>query len=250
MSLKTVVVDDETRALSLMIDYVNKAPSLTLVASFKSSIEALEFLNNEVADLLFLDINMPDITGLELLASLEKKPLVIFTTAYPDYAVEGFELDAQDYLVKPIMFPRFLQAVNKAVNQEKLVSYANSITNKAVSNESIASSTTGSDYIFVKVDTRWERIQLSEITYLHACGDYVAIHCLNGKKILTLQTLTQMMERLSEQGFIRVHRSYIISLAHVDVINKDHVIIDNVDITISKSYRQIFFDMLNSYTTS
>lgn len=245
MSLKTVVIDDEVRALSLMTNYVNKVTSLTLVASFRDAIAALEFLNKEHIDILFLDIHMPDINGLELLASLKQKPIVIFTTAFPEYAVKGFQLDAQDYLVKPIMFPRFLQAANKAVNQARLISVEKQSSVNFPKVEQAEVKESGQDYIFLKVDTRWERIQLSEITYLQACGDYVEIHCLGNKKVLTLQTLTQMMERLSGKIFIRVHRSYIVNLPLVDTINKDHLIIGNVDITISKSYRQAFFERLN-----
>jgi len=241
--MKTVVIDDEVRALSLVVDYVNKAPSLVLVASFQNAIEALEYLNHNRVDLLLLDIQMPDITGLELLASLQHKPLVIFTTAYPEYAVEGFQLDAIDYLVKPIMFPRFLKAVNKALNQVQLLQQTPQVF--PVTTEPNVTLSNESDYIFVKVETRWERVQLSQITYIQACGDYVAIHSLKNKKILTLQTLTQIMNRLAGNDFIRVHRSYIINLPHVDVINKDYLMIDGIDITISKSYRQEFFEMLD-----
>ena len=245
MIFKTVVVDDEARALSLMADYVNKVPSLELVGSFQNAIEALDFLNAHTIDILLLDIQMPDITGLELLENLQNKPLVIFTTAYPEYAVDGFQLDAVDYLVKPIMFPRFLKAVNKAINQAKLLAQKNQQPIEAPQQESISEPPAKAGYLFVKVDTRWERIQLSDITYIEGSGDYISIHLVDGKKLLSLQTLTQMMNRLTGNDFVRIHRSYIINLQHVDTIEKDHVLIGDSDITISKSYRQEFFNLVN-----
>jgi DNA-binding LytR/AlgR family response regulator len=246
MILKTVVIDDESRALALMVDYVKKVPSLELTASFQNAIEALEFLNSQSVDILLLDIQMPDITGLELLDNLQNQPLVIFTTAYPEYAVEGFQLDAVDYLVKPIMFPRFLKAINKAINQAKLLALKHQQTIETPELETVNKLPANPGYIFVKVETRWERIQLSDITYIEGCGDYVAVHLLNNKKILSLQTLTQMMTRLSGKNFVRVHRSFIINLQHVDTIEKDHVLICNHDITISKSYRQDFLKLVNN----
>ena len=218
MTFTTIVIDDESPALSLIVDYVNKVPSLELIASFQNAIEALEYLNVHTVDILLLDIQMPDITGFELLASLKNKPLVIFTTAYPDYAVEGFQLDAIDYLVKPIMFPRFLKAVNKAMNQAKLISKNNQPTMAPSQPEALVTPPSESGYIFVKVDVRWERIQLSEITYIEGCGDYVAIHLINNKKILCLQTLTHMAARLENKDFVRIHRSYIVNMHFVDII--------------------------------
>jgi len=246
MTFKTVVIDDESRALSLMVDYVKKIPSLQLAASFQNAIEALEYLNSHSVDILLLDIQMPDITGLELLESLQNKPLVILTTAYPEYAVEGFHLDAIDYLVKPIMFPRFLKAVNKAINQAKLLEQKSQLTTEGTQQEKSMMPPAESGYIFVKVDTRWERIQLSELTYIEGSGDYVAIHLTNNKKILSLQTLTQMMARLDGKDFVRVHRSYIVNLPLVDTIEKDHLLIGDRDITIGKSYRQDFFSLVGN----
>jgi len=244
MTLKTVVIDDESRALLLMKDYVKKIPSLELVASFQNAIEGLEYLNCHPVDILLLDIQMPDITGLELLESLRHKPLVIFTTAYPEYAVDGFQHDAIDYLVKPIMFPRFLKAVNKATNQVKLLAQSNPQTLESALPKTSKMPPSESGYIFVKVDTRWERIQLSEITYIEANGDYVVIHLKSNKKILSLQTLTQMTARLDGKDFVRVHRSYIVNLPLVDTIEKDHLTIGEQDIAIGKNYRQDFLSLV------
>lgn len=241
MTLKTVVVDDESRALKLIVDYVEKTPSLTLSASFQNAIEALAYLNEHPVDLLFLDIQMPDITGLELLESLQRKPMVVFTTAYPEYAVEGFQLDALDYLVKPVMLPRFLKAVNKAVNQASLLSQTKPSPAQASTSEPVPES----GYLFVKVDSHWTRLQLSDIRYIEGCGDYVAIYLSDGRKLLSLQTLTQMTSRLPGNDFVRVHRSYIVNLNHVDTVEKDHLLMGDADITIGKSYRSDFFKLLS-----
>ncbi|MCJ8272607.1 MAG: LytTR family DNA-binding domain-containing protein [Psychrosphaera sp.] len=240
MRLKTVVVDDEARALKLIVDYVGKTPSLELVASFQNAIEALEYLNQNPVDLLLTDIQMPDITGLELLDSLQTKPMVIFTTAYPEYAVEGFQLDAVDYLVKPVMLPRFLKAANKAVKQAALLNPTPPAQTKTAA-EPIAES----GYLFVKVDSHFTRLQLTNIRYIEGSGDYVAIYLADNRKLLSLQTLTQMMARLPGNDFYRVHRSYIVNLNHVDTVEKDHLLIGDADITIGKSYRGDFFRLLS-----
>lgn len=237
MTLKTVVIDDESRALSLMVDYVSKVPSLTLTAKFQDAITALEFLNQNTVDLLFLDIQMPDITGLELIDSLQSKPMVIFTTAYPQFAVKGFQLDAIDYLVKPILFPRFLKSVNKAVKQLQLISQVN-IQNEAPLQNSIEHPPAEPGYIFVRVDSRWERIQLTNITFIESCGDYIIIHQVDKKNSMSLQTLAQIKSRLIGKGFVQVHRSYIVNLAKVDTVDKDHLLIGDTDVSIGKSYRQ------------
>lgn len=243
MSLKTVVIDDELHALKLVTDYVAKVPSLELVAQFQDAIQALEYLSNNHIDLLFLDIQMPDISGIELLESLQVKPLVIFTTAFPEYAVQGFQLDAVDYLVKPILFPRFLKAVNKATTQVQYIQQVSEgkVTNTPQTND-VPQKEPG--YIFVKVDSHWERIQLTDITYIEASGDYITIHLQNKTRLMCLQTLSQMLERLDGSDFVRVHRSYIVNLARVDTVEKDHLIIAEQDITISKGYRQEFLNLI------
>lgn len=252
MSLKTVVVDDEARALKLIVDYVNKTPSLELVASFQNAMQALEYLNQNAVDLLLLDIQMPDITGLELLQSLQSQPMVIFTTAYPEYAVEGFQLDALDYLVKPVMFPRFLKAANKAIKQANLLKppiapqeQSEPTPTQVISETAATPPAAESGYLFVKVDSHWIRLQLGDICYIEGCGDYIAIYLADNRKLLSLQTLTQMMDRLPSKDFFRIHRSTIVNLSHVDTVEKDHLLIGEADLTIGKSFRQAFFQLLN-----
>lgn len=243
MTLKTVVVDDELHALTLITDYVAKTPSLELVAKFQDAIEALEYLNNNQIDLLFLDIQMPELSGIELLESLQVKPLVIFTTAFSEYAVQGFQMDAIDYLVKPILFPRFLKAVNKATTQ---VQYIQQVSEGRVASASVSNDAPPKEqgYIFVKVDSHWERIQLAEINYIEANGDYISIHLQNKTRLMCLQTLSQMQKRLDGADFVRVHRSYIVNLAKVDTVEKDHLYVAGQDITISKGYRQEFLNLI------
>lgn len=243
MSLKTVIIDDELHALTLIANYASKVPSLNVVAQFQDSLQALEYLNSHQVDLLLLDIQMPDLTGLELLTSLQMKPFVIFTTAYPEYAVEGFQLDAIDYLVKPILFPRFLKAINKATTQVKYIQQV-SEGKHAIAAQQNDVPPREPGYIFVKVDSHWERIQLSDITYIEACGDYIAIHLQNMTRLMCLQSLSKMLERLDGKDFVRVHRSYIVNLARVDLVEKDHLIVANQDISISKGYRQQFLDLI------
>lgn len=243
MTLKTVVIDDEKHALTLMTDYVSKVPSLELVAQFQDAIQALDYLTNHQVDLLLLDIHMPDLSGIDLLNSLQVRPLVIFTTAYSEYAVEGFQLDAVDYLVKPILFPRFLKAVNKASTQ---VQYIQQVSEGKPAVEAATSDVPHREqgYIFVKVDSHWERIQLADITYIEACGDYISINLQNKTRLMCLQTLSQMEKRLDGADFVRVHRSYIVNLAKVDTVEKDHLLIEDQDITISKGYRQGFLELI------
>jgi len=238
MTLKTVVIDDESRGLNLMVDYVSKVPALTLVDRFQDAITALEFLNKNTIDLLFLDIQMPEITGLELIDSLQTKPMVVFTTAYPEFAVKGFQLDAIDYLVKPILFPRFLKSVNKAVKQFQLMSHNIQTMREGQTQHNIEPPPSEPGYMFIRVDSRWQRIQLANIIFIKSYGDYVSIHQVGDKKSLSLQTLTQINSKLAGKGFVRVHRSYVVNLAKVDTVDKDHLLIGDYDISIGKNYRQ------------
>ena len=182
---------------------------------------------------------MPDITGLELVDSLQTKPMVVFTTAYPEFAVKGFQLDAIDYLVKPILLPKFLKSVNKATKQRQLTSKVDTQTMREEQFEQkIETPPSEPGYIFIRVDSRWERIQLANIIFIKSYGDYIVIHQVGAKKSLSLQTLTQINTRLNGKGFVRVHRSYVVNLAKVDTVDKDHLLIGDYDISIGKNYRQ------------
>jgi len=227
MIFNVVVVDDEKLALELISDYVEKTPFLSLKASFRDSFSAINYLNSHQVDLLLLDINMPSLNGIDLVSSLPNPPKIVFITAHPDYALQGFKLNALDYLVKPVRYPQFLKAANKLVELNNTVS--------VVPLTKDTSKITNDNYIFVKIDNRYERILLADIRFIEAYGDYVTYHLKQGKW-LSFKTMGQALENLPANDFIRVHRSYIVNLRHVDTIHRDHLLIGKQDIVISKSY--------------
>jgi DNA-binding LytR/AlgR family response regulator len=227
MIFNVVVVDDEKLALDLISDYVEQTPFLSLKASFRDCFAAINYLNNHHVDLLLLDINMPILNGIDLMLLLPNPPKVVFITAHPDYALQGFKLNALDYLVKPVRYPQFLKAANKLVelNNAPL----------AQQQQSDVPTTSDDNYIFVKVDNRYERIKLAEIKFIEAYGDYVT-YLLEQGKWLSFKTMVHALENLPSHDFIRVHRSYIVNLRHVNMIHRDHLLIGMQDISISKSY--------------
>lgn len=239
MSLRTVIIEDEKRALNLIVDYVKQTPSLELIACFQNGVEGLSFINRNKVDLVLLDINLPDISGIELASSFADRPITIFTTANPSHALKGYEVDALDYLVKPILFPRFIKAIEKAIDKFEL----NQLRRKGnLRGEEPHSK--NDQFMFVKVENHRSKIEFQKIRYLEAYGDYIKIHMVGDSIILTLQTMSQILEKLPQNIFVRIHRSYIINLAHVDVVEKDHVIVGNEDITIGKSFRENFLALL------
>ena len=238
MPLNTVIVDDEPAALDLLRSYAGSLPALRLSAEFRSGLQALDYLAAHPVDLLFLDIQMPGLNGLQLLQTLATRPDVVLVTAYPEHAVQGFELSVTDYLLKPVMFPRFVHAVNKVLTRRRGTEpqgAADAIP-PATSNQDI-------DFAFLRVDGQWRRVQLDDILYVAAEGDYAKVHCRSGV-LLTLNTLTQMEDRLPASRFVRVHRSTIVNLRHVDVVEKDHLTIGRTDISIGLSYRANLLGLL------
>lgn len=242
MKYNCVIVDDERPALKLLTAYIKKLPHLELVASCEDAFEAIAALQNHHVDILFLDIHMPEFTGIELLQSLKQKPQVVMTTAYREYAVEGFEMQVTDYLVKPFSFERFLQAVNKATQN----------LNKTKPLESNSSSTeTLSDifekkhdaYFFVKTNHRMEKVPLQEILYIESMREYVSIQ-LKSRRFVVHQTMNAMEEKLSLPHFMRIHRSYIIGLNHIQTIMGNVLNINGKEIPIGGSYRKSFFDQI------
>jgi len=238
MPLNTVIVDDEPAAVDLLRSYIGSLPALALAAEFRSGLQAIDYLARHPVDLLFLDIQMPGLTGLQLLQSLATRPDVVLVTAYSEHAVAGFELSVTDYLLKPVMFPRFVQAVNKVLARRRDAALPGTP-------DAIPPAAVGPDieYVFLRVDGQWRRVQLDDILYVVAEGDYAKVHCRGGV-LLTLNTLTQMEERLPAARFVRVHRSSIVNLRHVDVIEKDHLTIGRADISIGQSYRAHLLGLL------
>lgn len=234
MNLNCLIVDDEPLARNLLKDYIGKVPHLTLVDSCSNPLEALDVLNKKSIDVLFLDIQMPEITGISLLKTLHKKPLVILTTAYSQYALEGYELDVVDYLLKPITLERFLRAIDK-VNQRVITSPAGESEPKT---NDIAS-----PFVFVKDGTKLVKIMLDDVLYVEGLKDYVTIHTKE-KKVITLQRLKSLEDQLPADKFIRIHHSFIIAIAAIDVIHKSEVQIGGAIIPISDSYRKNFREFI------
>jgi len=240
MTHTCIIVEDEPLARSLMENYIQKVPYLHLVQSFSNPLKALEYLRENTVDILFSDIQMPEITGITLLKILQKKPLIILTTAYSEYAIEGYELDVLDYLLKPITFERFLKSVEKATlrlngnllpkTPEKNVSENFPLI---VPTESIQ------PFIFMKDGTKLVKIRLNEIMYIEGLKDYVTIYTLQ-QKIVSLQTIKSLESTLPEKQFIRIHNSYIVALEWIEAIQREKVQIGKVFLPISDTYRKAF----------
>ena len=236
MSLKCVVVDDEAIARELLTSYISKIPELELVDSFASPLEAMSHIRSGQIDLLFLDIEMPEITGIDFLKSLEKGPHVILTTAYSEYAIQSYEFGVLDYLLKPIEFTRFYKAVTRALN---LINPQTSPTEPPVTTE--AAQEPREEHIFVKADGKVLKVEFADIEYVTSKGAYVQIVTASGKKIMTLQSMNRMEEILPGQQFFRVHRSHIVNISFVEAIEGNTLRLkDNQMIGLSKSKKDDF----------
>ena len=223
-TLKCLIADDEPIARQILEKYVQNLPNLQLVASCKDAFEVLEVLGKETVDVLFLDINMPKFSGISLLKTLKIKPAVIITTAYPEYAIEGFELSVTDYLLKPFSFERFLQAVLKVKKEEKVI-----VTVAKVTREEVNS-------IFVKSDKKLIKLNFKDINYIEAYGNYIKIY--TDKMILTPQTLSDFLEKLPA-SFIRIHKSFAINFQQLEMVDGNQVLLQNqTKLVIGKSYRK------------
>ncbi len=230
--IRCVALDDEPLALKQMAGYISKTPFLQLVEKFTSAIEAMAFLQENPVDLLFIDIQMPDLSGMDLVKSLADKPMVVFTTAYSEYAVEGFKVDAVDYLLKPIAYADFLKAANRAQRQFEIQHQ-----------ETIS---TGRDHLFVKSEYRMVRINFEEILYIEGMREYVRIHLLHDKPIMSLLSMKSLEAQLPENRFMRVHRSYIVNLKQIKVVERGRIIFGDERIPVSDQYKEIFQNYLDS----
>ncbi|SEP32574.1 two component transcriptional regulator, LytTR family [Flavobacterium sp. CF108] len=237
--MKCVIIDDEPLAVELLEDFVKKVDSLELVSTFNNAIDAVSFINQNNIDLIFLDIQMPHFSGIDFLNTIEKKPLVIFTTAYSDYAVEGFNLGAVDYLVKPIPFHRFLKSVVRAQQISNPAAAVHPIS------ENIAAPEVEQDFMFVRAEYENVKMNFSDILFIEGLKDYVKIYTTDNKFTLTLISLIKLENLLSSKGFSRIHRSYIINIKHVKSIQKNKVLISDKRIPISESYKNAFFEKIN-----
>ncbi|WP_457617611.1 LytR/AlgR family response regulator transcription factor [Lutibacter sp.] len=229
--MKCLIIDDEPLAVELLEDFVSKVPTLDLVAVCSNAVEATTVLQKRRVDLIFSDIEMPDFSGIEFIKSLDVKPLFIFTTAYSHYAVEGFNLNAVDYLVKPIPFHRFLKAVNRA---QDLFLLKNEEILPTIKTQDMP------DFIFVKSDYENIKLNFEDIKYFEGLKDYIKIFSTSHKPILTLSNFKNIEEKLPKNIFIRVHRSYIVSLKYIHSVQRNRILIDGVRIPIGQNYRDKF----------
>ncbi len=230
-----IVVDDEPMALQLIESYALKTPFLDLKAKCDSAIEALAYLENEPVDLIFLDIQMPDLTGIGLSKLIPKSTRVVFTTAFSEYALEGFKVEALDYLLKPFNYEEFLRAATKAKEWFSLVK--GGLPEAGVKDKK---------FLFVKSEYKQLKINLDEVLYFEGLKDYIKIWLKNrSKPILTLMSLKSLEEELPKDKFMRIHRSFIVSLNAIDVVERSQIIINDQRITVSENYKPDFLDYIS-----
>ena len=235
MKISCVIVDDEPMALNLVESYVEKTPFLVLKKKCSSAIEAMDFLKSTPVDLLFLDIQMPDLTGIEFSKMLPKESRVIFTTAFDQYALEGFKVEALDYLLKPFNYAEFLAAANKASTWFNLVKGKQATPLSAEK-----------EFIFVKSEYKQVKIKLADVLYFEGLKDYIKIWLKdNPRPILTLMSLKSIEDELPKTQFMRVHRSFIVSLKNIDVIERSQILINDQRITVSDQYKPKFLEFVN-----
>lgn len=228
-NLKCIAIDDEPLALEQINTYIEKTPFLECVALCQSAYDALEYLAQNEVDLMFVDINMPDINGMDFVKSLKQRPQVIFTTAYSEYAIEGFQVDALDYILKPISYANFLRAANKAKTWFEL------------NHRQPETLQTTKDCLFVKSEYKLVRIMFADIKYIESANEYIQIHLINDAPVSTLIRLKVIEEQLPKDKFMRVHRSFIVNLDRVKVIDRNRIVFDNkVHIPIGDQYKESF----------
>ncbi len=235
--INCIAIDDEPLALSQISGYIKRVPFLNLVAECHDAYSAIEVLSKQSADLLFVDINMPDLNGMDFVKSLSGKPMIIFTTAYSEYAVEGFKVNALDYLLKPFGFEEFLKSANKALIQYELTN------SKERSGEIL------DEYLFVKADYKYLRIKISEIVYIESRNEYIRIYTLSGTPVLTLLSLKSVEEKLPSTLFMRIHRSYIVNLTMIAEYSKIGVTINSSTfLPIGEQYRERFSNYITRHS--
>lgn len=228
MKLRCIAIDDEPLALELLEDNIRKLPFLDLVATCSNPIEAMEVLRNQQVDLMFLDIQMPGLTGIQFLQSLPQKPMAILVTAYEKYALEGFNLDVVDYLVKPVALDRFIKACNKAWELYQL-------RTRAAGNNSQQSEPA---YLFVNVDYSMLKVVLADIQWIEGLKDYIRIHLKSAKPIITRMSMKSIEDELPAAHFMRIHKSFIVSKEHITAIRKNSVFIGDMELPVSDHYKE------------
>ncbi len=231
--INAIIVDDEPLALDILESYIEKIPNINLLQRCGSAVEAFEIVRSGGVDLMFLDIQMPQMTGIEFLKSLKNPPLVVFTTAYSEYALDGYDLNVLDYLLKPIPFDRFMTAVNKALDQLE------------PAETSTAPAADDKDFIFVKSDKKLVKVRYADILYIEGLKDYVIIRMTGGNRVITLQTMKSLEEKMPDDKFKRTHRSYIVALDKIEAVIGNMVEIEKKHLPIGKNYREDLLRIVN-----
>jgi DNA-binding LytR/AlgR family response regulator len=234
MKIRCIAIDDEPFALKQVCNYVEKTPFLNLVSTFNSALKAVEFVSNNRIDLLFLDIQMPDLSGIEFAKILNNNSKVIFTTAYQQFALEGFKVDAIDYLLKPFSYEEFLTASNKALKYFELLEKAE----KKIE--------TSDNYLFVKAEYKIRKINFNEILYIEGLKDYVRIYIENEKPVMSLISMKLLDEKLPASKFMRIHRSYIVNVEKIKIIERSRIVFGDKYLPVSDGYKDEFQKYVNS----
>jgi two-component system, LytTR family, response regulator LytT len=248
-----VAVDDEPLALGLVCAFIEKTPFLNLVGRYSSAVEALQGLSEQEVDVLFLDIQMPDLTGIELARVLDKSgaqgPRIIFTTAFNNFALEGFRVDALDYLLKPFNYEEFLRAATKARTYFELVRKAENGGTLQVVTPQVLPAVPREEYLFLKVEYQLVRVAYDDILYIEGLKDYVKVHLKSEPKpLLSLTSLKSLEEKLPEHRFMRVHRSFIVNLEKIGAISRNSIQIEKSTIPVSDQYKEAFSDYVSRWT--
>ncbi len=230
-----IAIDDEPLALKQIASYIIKTPALELVGQFENAIEAMTFLSNSKVDLMFVDINMPDLSGMDFVKSLVDPPKVIFTTAYSEYALEGFRVNAIDYLLKPIGYSDFLKAAEKAKNW---------FEKDAILPEEVNSD---KDSLFIKAEYKLLRIKLDEIIFIEGMREYIQIHTKNDPPVMTLMSMKKIEEFLPDAKFLRVHRSYIVNLSQITTVERNRIVFGKKYIPVSDQYKEKFRQYIDGF---
>jgi DNA-binding LytR/AlgR family response regulator len=234
MVISTIAIDDEPLALQLITGYIEKTPGLKLAGKFDNPLDAMDFIARENVDLIFIDIQMPDLSGLEFTRSMTKGPKVIFTTAYAKYALDGFKLDVVDYLLKPFSFEEFLKAVQKV---QRLIKLEKGIPDQVDANN---------EFLFLKSDYKIKRINFNDILYIEGLKDYVKIYTQNSiKPVMSLTTMKLLESKLPESRFMRVHRSFIVNLEKIDTIERSRIVFGKTYIPVTDQYKDKFQEFLD-----
>lgn len=246
MTIKAIIVDDEPLAQRVIEKYAEDVPSIEIIAKCSNAIEAQEILNNDDIDLMFLDINMPKMTGITFLKTLKKAPLVIITTAYSEYAIEGYELDVIDYLKKPFPFERFFKAIQKVQERLKEKETKVTIVEKIIETQP-SNVSEHPKFIFIKSNKKSYKVNIEDIYYIEALGDYIKVHTKD-QTLITYLSMKKIEAQLPNDSFVRMHKSFIVNIHKIKSIEGNMVEIKNEKITIGSNYKQAFQDLIDSFT--